>query len=115
MALRAKLYLDGDIFFLILRSKIRKKMSPSKEYFAAAGGENLFTQPQILFGAKRREKTFHGASRHIIFGWRHLFLDFAKQNQEKDVSIPKIFRRCRRRNTFYTIPDFIFQDNDLLN
>ena len=45
MALRAKLYLDGDIFFLILRSKIRKKMSPSKEYFAAVGGENLFTQP----------------------------------------------------------------------
>ena len=50
MALRTKLYLDGDIFFLILRSKIRKKMSPSKEYFAAAGGENLFTQPQILRG-----------------------------------------------------------------
>ena len=39
MALRAKLYLDGDIFFLILRSKIRKKMSPSKEYFAAEGGK----------------------------------------------------------------------------
>jgi hypothetical protein len=49
MALRAKLYLDGDIFFLILRSKIRKKMSPSKEYFAAAGGENPFTQPQIFY------------------------------------------------------------------
>ena len=45
MALRTKLYLDRDIFFLILRSKIRKNMSPSKEYFAAAGGENLFTQP----------------------------------------------------------------------
>ena len=44
MALRAKLYLDGDIFFLILRSKIRKKMSPSKECFAAAGGKRLFTQ-----------------------------------------------------------------------
>ena len=40
MALRAKLYLVGDIFFLILRSKIRKKMSPTKEYFAAAGGKN---------------------------------------------------------------------------
>jgi hypothetical protein len=37
--------LDGDIFFLILLRKIRKKMSPSKKYFAAAGGENLFTQP----------------------------------------------------------------------
>jgi len=40
--------LDGDIFFLILLRKIRKKMSPSKEYFAATGGENLFTQPQIV-------------------------------------------------------------------
>jgi len=29
-ALRAKLYLDGDIFFLILQSKIKKKMSQSK-------------------------------------------------------------------------------------
>jgi hypothetical protein len=49
MALRAKLYVDGDIFFLILRSKIRKKMSPSKECFAAAGGKNLFTQPRIRY------------------------------------------------------------------
>ena len=46
MALRAKLYSDGDIFFVILRRKITKKMSPSKEYFAAAGGKILFTQPQ---------------------------------------------------------------------
>jgi hypothetical protein len=45
MALRAKLYLDGAIFFLILRSKIKKKMAPSKECFAAEGGEILFTQP----------------------------------------------------------------------
>ena len=43
MALRAKLYLDGDIFFLILLRKIKKKMSPSKESFAAAGGKKLFT------------------------------------------------------------------------
>jgi hypothetical protein len=48
MALRAKLSLDGDIFFLILRSKIRKKMSPSKESFAAAGGEILITKPRKL-------------------------------------------------------------------
>ena len=34
MALRAKLYLDEDIFSLILRSKIREKMSSSKEYGA---------------------------------------------------------------------------------
>ncbi|MFZ4426125.1 MAG: hypothetical protein ACOYOO_03125 [Saprospiraceae bacterium] len=53
LALRAKLSLDGDIFFLILLRKIRKKMSPSKEYFAAAGGENLFSQPHnpnIIWG-----------------------------------------------------------------
>jgi hypothetical protein len=48
LALRAKLNLDGDIFFLILLRKTRKKMSPSKEYFAAAGAENLFTQPHII-------------------------------------------------------------------
>ena len=46
MALCAKLSLDGDIFFLILLRKIRKKMSPSKESFAAAGGERFFIQPQ---------------------------------------------------------------------
>jgi len=46
-ALRAKLNLDGDIFFLISLCEIRKKMSPSKENFAAAGGKRLFTQPQI--------------------------------------------------------------------
>jgi hypothetical protein len=36
------------------------------------------------------KKSFHGASRQIKFGWRHLFPDFAKQNQEKDVSIQSI-------------------------
>ena len=40
-ALRAKLNLDGDIFFLISLCEIRKKMSPSKENFAAAGGKTL--------------------------------------------------------------------------
>jgi hypothetical protein len=50
------------------------------------------------------KKVFLGASRQIIFGWRHLFPDFAKQNQEKDVSIQKIFRRRRRRKPFYTTP-----------
>ena len=56
MALLAKLNLDGDIFFLILRSKIRKKMSPSKEYFAAEGGENLFTQPPSKFNLAQSDK-----------------------------------------------------------
>jgi len=41
----AKYSLDGDIFFLILLRKIRKKMSPSKEYFAAEGGKRQFTLP----------------------------------------------------------------------
>jgi len=43
--------LDVHIFFLVLLRKIRKKMCTSKEYFAAAGGENLFTQPLLFFGA----------------------------------------------------------------
>ena len=47
MALRAKSQLDGDFYFLILLRKIRKKKSPSKEYFAAEGGKRLFTQPQL--------------------------------------------------------------------
>ncbi len=38
MALRTKLYLDSDIFLLILLRKINKKMSLSKEYFVAEGG-----------------------------------------------------------------------------
>jgi len=37
-------------------------MELCKKYFAAYGGK-------------------------IFFGWRHLFPDFASQNQEKDVSI----------------------------
>jgi hypothetical protein len=47
-ALLAKLNLDGDIFFLISRSENAKMMCRSEEYSAAAGGENLFTQPRIL-------------------------------------------------------------------
>ena len=62
MALRAKLYLDGDIFFLILRSKIRKKMSPSKECFAAAGGKILFTQLQNFNLARSAIKILWTAS-----------------------------------------------------
>jgi hypothetical protein len=70
MALRAKLSLDRDIFFLILRSKIKKKMSPSKESFAAAGGERLFTQPQIIIWREAPIKTFYTTScfeRQLIF------------------------------------------------
>ena len=32
-----------------------------------------------------------------MFGWRPVFLDFAPQNQEKQVSIQRIFRRHRRQ------------------
>jgi len=49
-------------------------------------------------------KVFLGTSRQIKFGWRRLFPDFASQNQEKDASIQRIFRRRRRRKTFYTTP-----------
>ena len=45
------------------------------------------------------KKVFHGASRKIKFGWRHLFSDFALRNQKKDVSIQRIFRRRRRQIT----------------
>jgi hypothetical protein len=47
VALRAKLKFEPDVFFVILRSKITKNTSGSKEYSAAVGGKNLFTQPQI--------------------------------------------------------------------
>jgi len=33
-------------------------MSPSKEYFAAAGGENLFTQPQTKQNPSRRSRGY---------------------------------------------------------
>ena len=58
MALHAKLYLDGDIFFLVLRSKIRKKMSPSKESPAAAGGEIPFIQHCQKTSAAKPQKSF---------------------------------------------------------
>jgi hypothetical protein len=45
MALRAKFKFETDVFFMILRSKIMKNTSVSKEYSAAVGGKNLFTQP----------------------------------------------------------------------
>jgi len=45
-ALRAKLKFETDVFFMILRSKIMKNTSVSKENSAAEGGKNLFTQPQ---------------------------------------------------------------------
>ena len=44
----AKYSLDGDIFFLILLCKIRKKMSPSKYNLARSAVKNLFTQPHII-------------------------------------------------------------------
>jgi hypothetical protein len=46
MALRAKFKFQTDVFFMILRSKIMENTSVSKEYSAAAGGKNLFTQPR---------------------------------------------------------------------
>ena len=48
MALRAKLYFERHIIFMISRSEIIKMMCLSKEYSAAAGGEMLFTQPQTF-------------------------------------------------------------------
>ena len=66
MALRAKFKFETDVFFMILRSKIMKNTSVSKEYFAAAGGKRLFTQPQprclkIYFSAKHRAEAKKGS------------------------------------------------------
>jgi hypothetical protein len=55
----AKHSLDGDIFFLLLLRKSRKKMSPSKYNLAISAMKFLFTQPQ---------NSFPGTSRQIIFG-----------------------------------------------
>ena len=49
MALRAKLYSERHIIFTISLREIVKMMCLSKEYSAAVGGKNLFTQPHILF------------------------------------------------------------------
>ena len=47
MALRAKFKFETDVFFMILRRKIMKNTSVSKENSAAEGGKRLFTQPPI--------------------------------------------------------------------
>ena len=51
MALRAKFKFETDVFFMILRSKIMKNTSVSKEYFAAAGGEYFLHNPKATYGA----------------------------------------------------------------
>ena len=60
MALRAKICFERRVIFTISLREIVKMTRLSKEYSAAAGGKNLFTQPhiQILFGAKRQEDPF---------------------------------------------------------
>ena len=47
MALRAKFKFETEVFFMILRSKIMKNTSVSKEYSAAEGGRTLFAQTQL--------------------------------------------------------------------
>ena len=63
-ALRAELCFERHVIFTISLREIVKMTCLSEEYSAAVGGKNLFTQPR----------------------WRHLFLDFAKQNQENVIS-----------------------------
>ncbi|MFZ4428307.1 MAG: hypothetical protein ACOYOO_14205, partial [Saprospiraceae bacterium] len=86
----------------------------SNYYLARSAVKNLFTQPRVsqknimppqaakdfLHNAFQRGcaiSLFCGASRQIIFGWRHVFSDFSKQNQKKHVSIQRMFRRRRRQ------------------
>ena len=82
MALCAKLYLDGGIFFLISRSEISKMMSLPKY--------NL---------ARSTKKYFMALCAKLYLDGGIFFFDFAKQNQKKDASIQRIFRRRRRQNT----------------
>jgi hypothetical protein len=46
-ALRAELCFDRHVIFAISLREIAKMTCLSKEYSAAAGSENLFTQPQM--------------------------------------------------------------------
>jgi hypothetical protein len=46
---------------------------------------SLGASRQILLGLCK--KVFAACGGEMFFGWRHLFPDFASQNQEKDVSI----------------------------
>ena len=46
MALRAKLYFERQMIFMISLREIMKIICLSKEYSAAVGGKRLFTQPQ---------------------------------------------------------------------
>ena len=90
-ALRAKLNLDGDIFFLILLRKIRKKMSPSKEYFAAEGGKNLFTQPLS------KDNLARSAIKILFTQLQYFFPGRALLNSYLSTSIPK--------KMFVSLPD----------
>jgi hypothetical protein len=61
-------------------------------YYKTMTGSHTILRPQrqkILFWDCVK-RFFYGASHQIIFGCRHLFPDFAKQNQEKDVYIQRI-------------------------
>jgi len=53
MALRTKFKFETDVFFMILLRKIMKNTSVSKEYSAAEGGKNLFTQPLSKYNLAR--------------------------------------------------------------
>jgi hypothetical protein len=47
-ALRAKLKFETDVFFMILRSKIMKNTSVSKENSAAEGGKTFLHNPRLV-------------------------------------------------------------------
>ena len=76
----AKHFLDGGIFFLILRSKIKKKIPASKYNLARSTVKTLFTQLQ----------TFYTAQNYLLRDT--FFSDFAERNQKKMCLSKKIFR-----------------------
>ena len=78
MALIAKLYLDRDIFFLILLRKIKKKMSLSKESFAASGGEILFTQPYQIKSFAAKPRILQVNRYKNSYGYKHTNLTYSR-------------------------------------
>ena len=93
-------------------SKIAKtpgKTSLGKEIGAASFSQFRFAKCEndaapYLFTIWERlcKKSFHGASRQIIFWETHDFWNFASRNFKNHVSLKIIFCRGRRQITFYT-------------
>jgi hypothetical protein len=94
----AKYSLDGDIFFLILRSKIRKKMSPSKFNLVRSAVKNLFAQPLskhiLARSAAKALFTQHSSDP------RNAFIPLSKSLPREITFGEKVFAACGSRIFF---------------